>query len=111
MEARYSPSAVRTAKKRMVAPNVALKTTKMVAIGPKSNPPASVRKTAPGTRPIVPRKRSLDGSPPRIQSGRAESAGTPPVLPSPMSPAAKPLVRKRPAASQPNIFMPKKRRA
>jgi elongin-A len=65
---------------------------------------------APGSRPIVPRKRSLDRSPPRIQSGRAESAGTTPVRQSPMSPAAKPLVRKRPAASQPNIFMPKKRR-
>ncbi|QGA18019.1 hypothetical protein EYB26_005697 [Talaromyces marneffei] len=60
---------------------------------------------APGSRPIVPRKRSLDGL-----SGRAESAGNPPVRQSPMSPAAKPLVRKRPAASQPNIFMPKKRR-
>lgn len=65
---------------------------------------------APGSRPIVPRKRDLDGSPPRIQSGRAEPAGSPPVRQSPMSPAAKPLVRKRPAASQPNIFMPKKRR-
>ncbi|KAI7972617.1 hypothetical protein EIK77_009080 [Talaromyces pinophilus] len=66
--------------------------------------------TAPGSRPIVPRKRSLDRSPTRIQSGRAESAGTLPVRQSPMSLAAKPLVRKRPAASQPNIFMPKKRR-
>lgn len=65
---------------------------------------------APGSRPIVPRKRDLDGSPPRTQSSRTESAGTPPVRQSPMSPAAKPLVRKRPAASQPNIFMPKKRR-
>lgn len=65
---------------------------------------------APGSRPIVSRKRDHDGSPPRIQSGRTDSAGSPPVRQSPMSPAARPLVRKRPAASQPNIFMPKKRR-
>jgi elongin-A len=63
----------------------------------------------PGTRPIVPGKRTLDRSPSRIQSGRAESAGSPPVRQSPISPA-KPLVRKRPAASQPNIFIQQKKR-
>lgn len=58
----------------------------------------------PGSRPIVPGKRSLDRSPSRIQS-----AGSPPVHQSPISPA-KPLVRKRPAASQPNIFIQQKKR-
>ena len=55
---------------------------------------------APGSRPIVPRKRSPEMSPPRLQSAHAESARIA-AHQSPMSPAAKPLVRKRPATSQP----------
>ncbi|EED21841.1 RNA polymerase II transcription factor SIII (Elongin) subunit A, putative [Talaromyces stipitatus ATCC 10500] len=62
-----------------------------------------------GSRPIVPGKRGPDRSPPRTLSSRSEPVGTPPVRASPASPA-KPLIRKRPAASQPNIFIQKKRR-
>lgn len=66
-----------------------------------------------GSRPIVPRKRNLQDNgplPPTSTAAATTSVRTSsPVRPSPTTPG-KTMVRKRPIASQPNIFIQQKKR-
>jgi elongin-A len=72
--------------------------------------PVKKKQIPPGSRPVLPMKRPSDGSLSRIQAEYSDLKEGPPARPSASAPPAKPLIRKRPTMSQPNVFIQQKKR-